>query len=265
MKRNYLKSCIIALFTALTFALFAFPLRPAYTAGAESQTLSSYTTYFSTTDVGRSRNIALASALIDGVTLQAYGEFSFNQTVGRRTKEYGFKDAKIIVGGEYAVGTGGGVCQVSTTLYNSALKSGLIVTEFHPHSLQVSYVAPSRDAMVSTQSDLKLYNPYPFAVKINVKVKDGSIRASFSSEAGKRTGYRYEIVSETLEEVPPPPPIIKIGETEAILRSPKNGLKSQAYLETYKGDSLVSRTRLRVDSYLPIQGVIVKKIDNTSN
>ena len=154
---------------------------------------------------------------------------------------------------------------MSTTLYNSALKSGLIVTEFHPHSLQVAYVAPSRDAMVSTQSDLKLYNPYAFAVKLNAKVKDGAIRVSFTSVTGKRPSYRYEIVSETLEEISPPPPIIKIGDSEEILRSPKNGLKSQAYLETYKGECLVARTRLRVDNYLPIQGVIVKKNDNTSN
>ncbi len=194
--------------------------------------------------------------------MQAYGEFSFNQTVGKRTAEAGFQQAKIIVNGEYVLGTGGGVCQVSTTLYNAALKSGLTVTEFHPHSLQVSYVAPSRDAMVSSHSDLKFVNPYAFPVKLYAEVKDGAVRVRFT---GKKDGYRYEIVSETLEEIPPPPPIIKDGEKENVIRSPKNGVKSQAFLERYYGDKLVSRTRLRQDEYRPIQGIIVKKIENTEN
>ena len=89
--------------------------------------ISSYTTYFNAEDRGRCENIAIASTLIDGVTIQPYGKFSFNQTVGRRTVEAGFQQAKIIVDGEYVLGVGGGVCQVSTTLYNAALKSGLRV------------------------------------------------------------------------------------------------------------------------------------------
>ena len=157
---------------------------------------------------------------------------------------------------------GGGVCQVSTTLYNAALKSGLTVTEFHAHSLQVSYVAPSRDAMVSTQSDLKFSNPHPFPVRLNAKAADGAVRVSFT---GKKDGYRYEIVSETLGEIAPPPPIVKEGEEEKIVRSPKNGIKSEAYLECYEGDALVSRKRLRIDEYRAVQGIIVKKIGNTTD
>lgn len=257
--KNAFKRITLTLLIVLCSVFFSYaPTR----VQAESETLASYTTYFNAQDKGRTQNIVIATSLIDGVTLQAYGEFSFNQTVGERTKEAGFQQAKIILNGEYVLGTGGGVCQVSTTLYNSALKSGLEVTEFHPHTLQVSYVPPSRDAMVSTTSDLKLFNPYPFAVKLSAKVLDGAVRVSF---LGKREGYRYEIVSETLEEISPPPPIVKLGDKEEILRSPRNGLKSQAYLEKYKGDSLLSRTRLRTDNYLPIQGIIVKKIENTTN
>ena len=232
------------------------------TAAAESGTISSYTTYYSTDDKNRTENIKIAAKLIDGVTIQAYGEFSFNQTVGRRTQEAGFKQAKIIVNGEYALGTGGGVCQVSTTLYNAALKSGLEIVEYHPHSLQVSYVAPSRDAMVSSGSDLKIFNAHAYPVKLSAKTREGAIRVSFS---GQKDGYRYEITSETVAEIPPPAPIVKDGEKEEILRSPKNGVKSQAYIERYFGDKLVSRKKLRDDEYRPVQGIIVKKIGNTDN
>lgn len=220
------------------------------------QKISSYTTYFRQNDGGRCENIAIAASLIDGVTIQAYGEFSFNGTVGRRTAEAGFQQAKIIVNGEYVLGVGGGVCQVSTTLYNAALKSGLSVTEFHPHSLRVGYVEPSRDAMVSTQSDLKLFNPHAHAVYLSAKVTGGAVKVTFF---GKNEGDRYEIISKTLSEIPPPPPIVKEGETEGVLREEKCGVKSEMYLERYRGDKLLSRKRLRTDEYSPIQGIIAKK------
>ena len=221
--------------------------------------ISAYTTYFNQNEGGRCENIAIAAALIDGIVMQAYGEFSFNQTVGKRTEEAGFQCAKIIVDGEYVLGVGGGVCQVSTTLYNAALKSGLEVIEYHPHSLRVSYVAPSRDAMVSNSSDLKLFNPHPFPVYLSAKVVNGSVKITFY---GKNQGVRYEICSQVLGEILPPPPIVKEGDDEEILRAPMNGVRSEMYLECYKGDKLLSRKRLRMDEYRPIQGIIVKKSEN---
>ncbi len=220
--------------------------------------ISSYTTYYAKEDKGRCENIAIAASLIDGVTVQAYGEFSFNATVGKRTEEAGFRQAKIILNGEYVSGVGGGVCQVSTTLYNAALKAGLHATEYHPHSLRVSYIPPSRDAMVSTGSDLRLFNPHAFPVSLSARTFEGGIRVAFF---GKNEGYRYEITSQILAEIPPPEPIIKQGERDEIIRSPKNGVKSEAYLEQYKGAQLLSRKRLRTDEYRPIQGIIGQKTD----
>ena len=224
--------------------------------------LSSYTTYYNESERGRCENIAIAASLIHGVTIQPYGEFSFNQTVGRRTEESGFQQAKIIINGEYVLGVGGGVCQVSSTLYNAALKSGLSVTEYHPHSLQVGYVSPSRDAMVSSQSDLCLFNPYAHPVYLSANVFRGGIKITFF---GKNEGYRYELNAKTLEEIPPPQPIVKEGQKEEILRLEKSGVKSECYLECYKGENLLWRKRLRKDEYRPIQGIIVKKIPVPTN
>ncbi len=223
--------------------------------------ICSYTTYYSVEDKGRCENIAIAAALIDGVTVQAYGEFSFNTTVGKRTAEAGFRQAKIILNGEYVKGVGGGVCQVSTTLYNAALKAGLEIVEYHPHSLQVGYIPPSRDAMVSTGSDLKLFNPHGYPVFLSAQIFEGGIRVAFF---GKNEGVRYEIVSQVLAEIPPPEPIVKEGETDEIIRSPKNGIRSEAYLEKYKGGQLLVRKKLRADEYRPIQGIIAKKMQNPS-
>ena len=221
--------------------------------------ISAYTTYFNQNEGGRCENIAIAASLIDGIVVQAYGEFSFNQTVGKRTEDAGFQSAKIIVDGEYVLGVGGGVCQVSTTLYNAALKSGLDVIEYHPHSLRVGYVAPSRDAMVSNVSDLKLFNPHPFPVYLSARLENGSVKITFY---GKNQGVRYEICSRVLEEISPPPPIVKEGDKEEILRAAMNGVRSEMYLECYKGETLLSRKRLRRDEYRAIQGIIVKKSEN---
>lgn len=229
------------------------------------QEISSYTTYYNENDGGRCANIRIAAALINGVTVQAYGEFSFNKTVGKRTEEAGFHEAKIIVNGEYVQGVGGGVCQVSTTLYNAALRSGLTVTEVHPHSLQVSYIPPSRDAMVSTQSDLCFFNPYAFPVRLIAETFPGGIKVSFF---GTGKGKRYELCSNVIEEILPPEPIVKTcgeGEEEKFLRLPKSGLRSELYLEEYAGNALISRKRLRRDEYRPVQGIIIKKNDKPTN
>ena len=121
--------------------------------------LSTFTTRYDGSNAPRAHNIRLASEKINGTVLCNGEAFSFNETVGQRTVERGFKSAKIIERGEFVDGVGGGVCQVSTTLFNAALLSGCDMTEFHQHSLAVSYVPPSFDAMVSgTYFDLKFEN-----------------------------------------------------------------------------------------------------------
>ncbi len=265
IKKKYALLSIGSLFLALLWAFFPFLgttyTKTAYAEGENTpygwEKLSAYTTYFNEKDGGRCENIAIAASLIDGVVLQAYGEFSFNATVGRRTEEAGFQQAKIIVNGEYVLGVGGGVCQVSTTLYNAALKSGLAVTEFHPHSLQVGYVSPSRDAMVSDHSDLKLFNPYVHSVYLQAQVGKNYVQITFF---GKNEGDRYEITTEIIGAVPPPPPIVKEGDGEEVVRQEKEGIKSQSFLERYRGKTLLSKKRLRTDEYRPVQGIIVKKI-----
>ena len=182
--------------------------------------------------------------------------------MGKRTAEAGYQNAKIIVDGEYVSGVGGGVWQVSTTLYNAALKAGLEAIEVHAHSLQVGYVAPSRDAMVSTGYDLKLYNPYAQAVYLCAKCFQGSIKNSFY---GKNAGDRYELFSNILAKIPPPAPIVKDGEEEMILREERAGIKSEMFLEQYRGERLLSRRRLRTEEYRPIQGIVVKKVVDTTN
>lgn len=110
--------------------------------------ISEYTTYFNAQEINRSENIRIAAKAIDGKVLVPGEVFSFNETVGRRTIEAGYKEAMIIEGNVFTPGLGGGICQVSSTLYNVVDLAQLEILERHHHTLRINYVPPGKDAAV---------------------------------------------------------------------------------------------------------------------
>lgn len=121
--------------------------------------VSVYTTVFNTEDVNRSANVRLSAQKINGKLLYPGQVFSYNETVGPREKAQGFKEAMEIINGEFVPGIGGGVCQVSTTLYNAVILAGLSVMERTNHSKPLSYVSLGRDATVVYNAlDFKFIN-----------------------------------------------------------------------------------------------------------
>ncbi|MCH5188174.1 MAG: VanW family protein [Oscillospiraceae bacterium] len=96
----------------------------------------------------RVENINIACGAINGTVLEPGGSFSFNTAVGRRTEDRGYSDAPVLVDGHKEKGCGGGVCQVSSTLYMAALNAGLSITERHAHSEGVAYAPRGKDATV---------------------------------------------------------------------------------------------------------------------
>lgn len=111
--------------------------------------IAQYSTYFDSRQVNRTENIRLAAKALDGKVLAPGERFSFNESVGERTAEAGYKEAMIIVGKEFVPGLGGGVCQVSSTLYNVVNLAGLEILERHAHSLEITYVPYGQDATVA--------------------------------------------------------------------------------------------------------------------
>ncbi|MDR3602833.1 MAG: cell wall-binding repeat-containing protein [Desulfosporosinus sp.] len=111
--------------------------------------ISQFSTTFDSTMGNRTENILLAAKALDGKLLAPGEKFSFNESVGERTAEAGYKEALIIVGNTYTPGLGGGICQVSSTLYNAVILAHLEILERHPHSLPVDYVPSGQDATVS--------------------------------------------------------------------------------------------------------------------
>jgi len=111
--------------------------------------LASYTTYFDTSNVNRTYNVNVAADALDNSLVKPGQVFSFNQVVGPRSEEKGYKEALVIEQNKFTPGIGGGVCQVSSTLYNSVLLAGLQIVERSNHSLPVTYVPLGRDATVA--------------------------------------------------------------------------------------------------------------------
>lgn len=218
--------------------------------------LAAYTTRFSESNGARAHNIRLACRKIDGYKILPNGQFSFNAVVGARTKERGFLDAAIIRDGEFVPGTGGGVCQVSTTVYNAALRAGMDITEVRAHSLRVGYVPPSFDAMVSSASDLKFVNPKVTPAVIRARAEAGEITVEIY---GKKDGYTYRAESVVLREIAPPAPIVTEGDCDKVLKEAKNGVKSEGYLLIYRRGKRVGGRRIRRDVYAFVRGEIQKK------
>lgn len=145
--------------------------------------ISSFATTIHDKNENRVSNIKTAAEDLDGTVIEPGEIFSFNDSVGRRTKDKGYKEAPIFVNGEKSKGVGGGVCQVSTTLYNAALEADLEIIERHRHSRKVSYVEEGKDATVVYNSkDLRFKNTKDYPIEIRVSVSEDEIRITLNKK-----------------------------------------------------------------------------------
>ena len=159
---------------------------------------SEFTTKFPLSKITRNININTAVGKVDGTVLMPGDKFSFNKVVGQRTIKNGFKLAGVYKNGKHDVGIGGGICQVSSTLYNAALLAGLKVRERHNHSLPVPYVPPGRDATVDYGSfDLVIENSLDHPVSFSGSMGKGNL--TFRVLGAKDPSTSYKVVSEVLK------------------------------------------------------------------
>lgn len=147
--------------------------------------IGQYITYFNSNNQKRSQNISLAAEAINNHVVFPGETFSFNKVVGKRTEDKGYTRAPIIVRGELSEGVGGGICQVSSTLFNAVDKAGVKIVQRYSHSRRVPYVPPGRDATVSWYGpDFQFENKYNQPILIRAKSYPGSVIVTiYSSEA----------------------------------------------------------------------------------
>ena len=222
-------------------------------------------TSYSTSSPERKHNIMLASKSLNNLLVAPHEEFSFNKTVGARTEKRGYKTAKIIVGGEFVDGVGGGICQVSTTLYNAVLLAGLKIIEFHPHTLQVGYVEPSFDAMVNSGSaDLRFVNDTFNPIIINTFANGERLKIVINGEKSEYSYKRKSIVKEYIEPEDYQMVIDEKGEypelfegDSKIIKFQKQGLKSEGVIVKMLNGKIIEQKLVRKDCYKAIRGVKV--------
>lgn len=153
--------------------------------------LSTFTTKYGTGDVNRNINIALAAKSINSVVLMPGETFSYNDLIGECSTKTGYKAATIYMNGELSTGIGGGICQVSTTLYNTVLRANLEIVERRNHSLGVTYVPSGQDAMVSIGTqDFKFKNNREYPIKVVAYVGTGSVTCQIY---GLKQDIEYEV------------------------------------------------------------------------
>ena len=157
-------------------------------------------------DSNRIHNIKLACAAINGTMLMPGEEFSYNGTTGKRTAEKGYREAGVIKSGKLDVGLAGGVCQVSGTLFNAAVKADLLITERYNHSHELAYLKRGLDATVDYgRYDLKFKNTKTTPVYIAMYTDGLKVVAEVYGVA-LDDGMTIELKAETLETKPAPPP-----------------------------------------------------------
>jgi len=161
--------------------------------------IGEFSTNFSVKEKNRSANLTAAAKALDGKALLPGETLSFNEKVGPREPETGYKEAYIIVNGEYVQGTGGGVCQVSSTLYNAVLLSDLEIVERKPHAVVVSYVPSGQDATVNYPNiDFKFKNNTNSLVYLRTEVKPGVLTVRIM---GKKTDKTVRIERQVEREI----------------------------------------------------------------
>lgn len=138
--------------------------------------LASYTSYYRSSDETRTANLKAAVGKLNNIKIPDDAVFSFNQTVGKRTVTAGYKTAKVINGGEFVDGLGGGVCQVSSTLFECVLRANVEIVYRTNHSLEISYVPLGGDATVQWNSkDFKFKNNLGCDVRIKMTCEGGKL------------------------------------------------------------------------------------------
>ena len=154
---------------------------PAALHATPAPAVAKFSTDYKGGNKNRIHNIKRAADAINGTILQPGETFSFNETVGPASKQAGYKKARIFVRGQDAEGYGGGICQVSSTLYNAADLAGLEITERHPHSKKVSYVPDGRDAATSYGGvDLRFTNTKTYPIQITATTTEETITTYIS-------------------------------------------------------------------------------------
>lgn len=228
------------------------------------QLMASFSTSFKSSAYGRRYNIWKMSTVVNGVVLQPGESWSINEAAGPRTKENGWEDAAGIKNGAYVDEPGGGICQVSSTLYNALLKAEVEITDRSHHSWPLSYVDPGLDATISTGApDFQFKNNYDYPITIIATTDAKNARTVKVSVYGPPMDYTVKMESKiVLNEEPGPAETVYSSEmkpgTSEWTKPRHNKIKAEVYkikIDKETGKE-ISRELYYTDTYRAFTGQI---------
>ncbi len=217
--------------------------------------IGSYSTSYSSSTASRANNIQTAAKYINGTILYPGQVFSTVKVIKDRTAENGYQSAPEYSSGKVVNGIGGGVCQVSTTLYNAVLNAELKVTERSPHSMVVAYVDVSRDAAISGDyKDLKFRNNTDAPVYIWADASGGVLSFKIYGEETRPKKRKIEFVSEIIETIYPGADIITEDKSlpsyyRSVTQSAHTGYRAKLWKVIYKNGKEKERTEVNTSTY----------------
>lgn len=215
--------------------------------------LATFSTRFDGSNYNRNTNIKLAAKKVNGTVILPGEKFSFNTIVGSRTIEAGFKEGTAYVGGKVVPDVGGGVCQVSSTIYNTALLANMQIVERSNHMFTTGYVAASRDATVYYGSlDFVFKNSRKYPIKMVASANGGVCKVSVY---GIKEEKEYEVIIQSkITSYINPTTIYKEDPTleegkEIVEQTAITGCRSEGYKILKLNGKIVSQTLLSKDTY----------------
>lgn len=225
-------------------------------------TLSSFSTRYNQGYRDRSENIRVAASKINGIVLGLGQVFSYNEVVGERTIARGFKEAHVYSGGRVVDGVGGGICQVSTTLYNAVLYADLEVVERKNHNMLVSYVPPGLDATVAYGSiDFKFKNSTSNPIKIITSAGSGTLKIEIKGtnpNPSRKVELKSEVLSSYyLKEKVIEDPTQPVGYSK-VVQSGMKGCKANTYKIIKENGKEISRKLISTNRYNAMQRIVKK-------
>ena len=223
-------------------------------------TLSTYTSKYDESNVNRSTNVKIAASKLNNVILLPGETFSYNQTVGERTISNGFKEASIYTSKGVEYGLGGGICQVSSTLYNAVLEANLGIVERKNHRYAVTYVPNGRDATVSYGSiDFKFKNTRKYPIKLVASAKNGICSISVKG-IKEEVEYNVTVTTKKLQTTPFETKYINDSSlakgTQVVKQHGYYGYKYETYKVLSLNGSVVSTALLSTDTYTPLAKIV---------
>ncbi len=224
--------------------------------------LSSCSSYYNANVAGRARNVELAASKINGLVMQPGDVFSYNKVVGPRTYENGFKDAGVYTATGLESGVGGGICQVSSTLYGAQLMADLKTVSRTNHSYTIGYLPSGQDATVSYGAiDYKFENSKHFPIKIECVASGGLLRVNIlgiKTDDYKEIKLYNEIVStRDFNVVEKEVDTLQPGE-QKITQSGQRGMTVNTYKIYYNNGTEEKREFVHKSTYIPMPQIVEK-------